>query len=38
MQELIPLATETKYPIAVVDEQKKLLGIILRVTVLSNLV
>lgn len=38
MQELIPLATETKYPIAVVDEQEKLLGIILRVTVLSNLV
>ncbi len=38
MQELIPLATETKYPIAVVDEEEKLLGIILRVTVLSNLV
>ncbi|KUO73001.1 MAG: ABC transporter ATP-binding protein [Desulfosporosinus sp. BRH_c37] len=38
MQELIPLATETKYPIAVVDEQEKLLGIIVRVTVLSNLV
>lgn len=38
MQELIPLATETKYPIAVVDEREKLLGIILRVTVLSNLV
>ena len=38
MQDLIPLATETKYPIAVVDERKKLLGIILRVTVLSNLV
>jgi len=38
MQDLIPLATETKYPIAVVDERDKLLGIILRVTVLSNLV
>lgn len=38
MQELIPLATETKYPIAVVDEREKLLGIIVRVTVLSNLV
>lgn len=38
MQELIPLATETKYPIAVVDEHDKFLGIILRVTVLSNLV
>ena len=38
MKELIPLATETKYPIAVVDEREKLLGIILRVTVLSNLV
>ena len=38
MQELIPFATETKYPIAVVDEHEKLLGIIVRVTVLSNLV
>ncbi|SFG99175.1 glycine betaine/proline transport system ATP-binding protein [Desulfotomaculum arcticum] len=38
MHELIPYATETKYPIAVVDENKKMLGIILRVTVLSNLV
>ena len=38
MQELIPYATETKYPIAVVDENQRLLGIIVRVTVLSKLV
>lgn len=38
MQDLIPMATETKYPIAVIDENKKLLGIIVRVSVLSNLV
>jgi glycine betaine/proline transport system ATP-binding protein len=38
LQELIPYATESKYPIAVVDDKNKLLGIILRVTVLSNLV
>lgn len=38
MQELIPYATETKYPIAVIDEQNKLLGIIVRVSVLSKLV
>jgi len=38
MRELIQYATETKYPIAVIDEEKKLLGIIHRVTVLSKLV
>ena len=38
MCELIPVATTARYPIAVVDEQEKLLGIIARVTVLSNLV
>lgn len=38
VQELIPIATESKYPIAVVDEDKKLLGIIVRVSVLSSLV
>ncbi len=38
IKDLIPLATDTKYPIAVVDEQRKLLGIISRVSVLSALV
>jgi glycine betaine/proline transport system ATP-binding protein len=38
VQDLIPIATDTKYPIAVVDEKNKLLGIIVRVTVLSGLV
>ncbi len=38
IHELIPYATETKYPIVVVDENKKMLGIIMRVTILSNLV
>lgn len=38
MQELIPYATETKYPIAVVDHEQRLLGIIVRVSVLSKLV
>ncbi len=38
VQDLIPIATDTNYPIAVVDEKNKLLGIIVRVTVLSGLV
>ena len=38
VQELIPKAIESKYPIAVVDKNKKLLGIIVRVSVLSGLV
>ncbi|KJS23078.1 MAG: ABC transporter ATP-binding protein [Clostridiaceae bacterium BRH_c20a] len=38
IQELIPMATESKYPIAVMDEENRLLGIIVRVSVLSNLV
>jgi len=38
VQELIPIATESKYPIAVLDEDQKLLGIIPRVSVLSSLV
>ena len=38
MCDLIPVATTAKYPIAVVDEGERLLGIIMRVTVLSNLV
>ncbi len=37
VQDLIPKAIESKYPIAVVDENKKLLGIIVRVSVLSGL-
>ena len=38
VQELIPKAIETKYPIAVVNEDNKLVGIIVRVSVLSGLV
>ncbi len=38
VQDLIPMATDTKYPIAVTDENNKLLGIIVRVSVLSGLV
>lgn len=38
IQDLIPKATNTKYPIAVVNEDRKLLGIIVRVSVLSGLV
>lgn len=38
VQDLISMATETKYPIAVLDDDKKLLGIIVRVSVLSGLV
>ena len=38
LQDLIPMAAETKYPIAVVDDNNKLLGIIVRSTILSGLV
>lgn len=38
VQDLIPIASETKYPIAVVDSDNKLLGIIVRVSVLSGLI
>jgi glycine betaine/proline transport system ATP-binding protein len=38
VNELIPQAARTKYPIAVVDEHNKLLGIIVRVSVLSALI
>jgi len=38
VQDLIPMATETKFPLAVIDEKDKLLGIIVRVSVLSGLV
>ena len=38
VQELIPKAIESKYPIAVVNEGNKLVGIIVRVSVLSGLV
>jgi glycine betaine/proline transport system ATP-binding protein len=37
VQDLIPKAIESKYPIAVINENKKLLGIIVRVSVLSGL-
>ena len=38
VQELIPMAVETKYPIVVISETEKLLGIIVRASVLSGLV
>lgn len=38
IHDLIPDAMETKYPIAVVDDDKKLVGLIVRVSVLSGLV
>lgn len=38
IQELIPNATDSKYPLAVIDENQKLIGIISRVSVLSALV
>ncbi|WP_096185986.1 quaternary amine ABC transporter ATP-binding protein [Evansella halocellulosilytica] len=38
IQDLIPDAIETKYPIAVVDEDNRLEGIILKIHVLSGLI
>lgn len=38
IQELIPMAVESKYPIAVTNEEGKLVGIVVRVSVLSGLV
>jgi len=38
IQDLIPLARDSKYPIAVIDETSRLLGIIVRVSILSGLV
>lgn len=38
VQELIPMAVNTRYPIAVIDDSKKLMGIIVRVSVLSGLI
>lgn len=38
VQDIIPKALETKFPLAVVDEDNRLLGLILRVHVLSSLV
>ncbi|MFS0865327.1 quaternary amine ABC transporter ATP-binding protein [Fredinandcohnia sp. 179-A 10B2 NHS] len=38
VQDIIPKALDTKFPLAVVDEDNRLLGLILRVHVLSSLV
>ena len=38
IQELIPIATYKKYPIAVVDEENRFMGIIVRVSVLAALI
>ncbi|SDI99127.1 quaternary amine ABC transporter ATP-binding protein [Natribacillus halophilus] len=37
IEALIPIATEAKYPLAVVDDEKQLMGIISRVSVMSAL-
>ncbi len=38
VQDLIPMAVNSKFPIVVVNENKKLLGVILRVSVLASLI
>lgn len=38
LQELLPVAAEAKYPIAVTDEQKQLIGIVTKAAVLSALI
>jgi glycine betaine/proline transport system ATP-binding protein len=38
LQELMPVAAEAKYPIAVTDEQDQLVGIVTKAAVLSSLV
>lgn len=38
IQELIPQATETKYPIAIINENEQLVGLVVRVSVLSGLI
>ncbi len=37
VQDLIPKAADTKYPIAVIDDKERFVGIIVRVSVLSGL-
>jgi glycine betaine/proline transport system ATP-binding protein len=37
IQDLLPLAVRSKYPIVVVDEDRKLLGIIAKVSVLAGI-
>lgn len=38
VNDLIPKAVESKFPLAVVDDEEKLVGLILRVHVLSGLI
>jgi len=38
LQELMPVAAEAKYPIAVIDDQQQLVGIVTKAAVLSSLV
>jgi len=35
--DLLPMASQTKYPIAVVNDKKKLLGLVVRVSVISGI-
>ena len=37
LNELLPSAVRSKYPIAIVDKEERLLGIVARVAVLSGL-
>ncbi|MFT9495315.1 quaternary amine ABC transporter ATP-binding protein [Anaerosolibacter sp.] len=37
IQSLLPMITETKFPIAIVDDSNKFLGIVLRVSILSGI-
>ncbi|AZO96044.1 glycine betaine/L-proline ABC transporter ATP-binding protein [Halocella sp. SP3-1] len=37
LTELLPMTSQTAYPIAITDDSKRLLGIIVRVTILSSL-
>ncbi len=37
VQDLMPMITETKFPIAVVDDSNKMLGMVVRVSILSGL-
>jgi glycine betaine/proline transport system ATP-binding protein len=36
ISEIIPIASETRYPIAVLDEEKKLKGLVSKATILSS--
>ncbi|MFP4079017.1 MAG: CBS domain-containing protein, partial [Candidatus Izemoplasmataceae bacterium] len=37
ISDMLPMASKTKYPIAVVDENRKLLGLVVRVSVIAGI-